>query len=106
MQSQQSDFRRTVHADWKVHCAQPGIGVQRKLADLVRPPNIFLGQWRQEKRVDEGQSHLASVGVARELEVHCITRNSVGIVGLVGQEDHRFVRGDVLESCVEIGGAA
>jgi hypothetical protein len=49
---------------------------------------------------------LAAVRVAGELEVHRMACDMVCVVRLVGQENHGFVRAEIVQSCVEVGSAS
>jgi hypothetical protein len=69
-----------------------------------KAPNIFLANGGRKRGWTKAVA-LASVKVAR-VGGPLHSAQPCRQVGLVGQEDHRFVALNVLEICVEIGGAA
>jgi len=104
-QRDERDFRRTVHANGSADGAQAWIGVERESADLVQAPDIFVGEKGQIERTEKRYSDLASVGVARKLEIDRMARNVIGIVRLVGEEHGGFAGGNAVQGGVDIGGA-
>ena len=54
----------------------------------------------------ERDTHLPTVRMPRKLEVHRVTRNTVGIVGLMNQQDCSFACRNVMQSGVKIDGAS
>jgi len=80
--------------------------VQGERADVIGSPEIFLAQLRQIERRQKGQAHLASVGVAGELQVDGELYHLVGVVGLVRQKNDGFIGGNAAQRLRQVGSFA
>ena len=87
MQCNDCDLRWTVEAEGKSHGADAAVHVELHLVEAEVALDVFLSEGREDKRAEEGESHLAAVGVACKHQVDERTagmlHDVIGVVGLM-----------------------
>jgi len=98
-----SDLRWAVKAHKGRHHAQSPINIELHARYVVQPHIIFLTQVGQDQRAFAGQPNLSAVTVTGKLQDNLLGLHGlIGIVTLMGQQNHRCTRGDAGEGQIKI----
>jgi len=87
LQRDDSNLRWAVEAEGKTYRADAAVDVELHLVEAEVALDVFLSEGREDKRAEEGESHLAAVGVACKHQVDERTagmlHDVIGVVGLM-----------------------
>ncbi len=92
LQGEDRNFGRAAEAEWQIDRADASIDVElHSVAQPEKPLNVFGSHLREKERGQERETNLASVGMTGENEVDPPSDSTVGEIGLVSQQDKRFL---------------